>query len=299
MAKKDTDKKSSTLEHWYQRNPGIVWLISTIATVVLAVYGIVLPHLEKDQDEKIQNQVNAGLKEPSSQIQAMHAEIAGLKGEWETLKPLLQSRVQENLKNSVRLKPSEFDKSLPALRATIIAAKNANIAAPPSLVAQVGQRVLETASKSTESGLAWQTAKDFMEYRSSNNSASVPLSQFKQLPETHYTWSKEHGRSDKIAAFGLVPLTQAAELSDLSSAAKPANVVGNQLILLLGGKMKIDGLRLRNVVFKDMVIAYDGGPLQMENVTFINCKFDFPSSKQGQALALAVLQETAVKFAAS
>jgi hypothetical protein len=296
MAK--NEKKSPALEHWYQRNPGIVWLISTLVTVVFAVYGIVLPHLEKDQDEKIQNQMNAALKEPMAQIQATRAEIAELKGEWETLKPLLQSRVQENLKNSVRLKPSEFEKSLPSLRATIVAAKNANIPAPPNLVAQVGQRVIETATKSTESGLAWQTAKDFMAYRSSNNSTSVSLSEF-HMPETHYTWNKEHGRPDLQQVFGVAPISQAAAISDLSSWAKPINTVGNQFILFSGGKMKIDGLRLRNVIFKDMTIAYDGGPLLMENVTFINCKFDFPSSKQGQALALAVLQETNVKFSAS
>jgi hypothetical protein len=53
----------------------------------------------------------------------------------------------------------------------------------------------------------------------------------------------------------------------------------------------IDGFVIKNVVFKDAVIVYRGGPLTLSNVTFINCRFIVPNSQRANELLAAVVQQ--------
>jgi hypothetical protein len=49
--------------------------------------------------------------------------------------------------------------------------------------------------------------------------------------------------------------------------------------------IKLDGFRLRGVVFRDLHIVYHGGPLRMDNVWFVNCTFSIDRQKPGFGLA--------------
>lgn len=42
-------------------------------------------------------------------------------------------------------------------------------------------------------------------------------------------------------------------------------------------KISLDGYTLRNVILRNMVLRYDGGPLSMETVAFTNCVFELAS----------------------
>jgi hypothetical protein len=37
---------------------------------------------------------------------------------------------------------------------------------------------------------------------------------------------------------------------------------------------KLDGFFRKDIVFENVRIVYDGGPMAMQNVRFINCVFD-------------------------
>ena len=307
MASKNTSKivrQSSPFEQWYGKNRAWAWLLSTliaVATAVVTLYVGILPHLEKDQDRQIENQVNASLKEPLEKVQNLRDDIAGLKGEWESIKPLLQSRVQENLKHSASLTPSEFEKELPNLRATMLAASNAKIMAAPQLVAEVGQRAVQVAARGDHlQESAWLTVGAFMDYRSIVNQAFVPPdSNFQTTPQTRYMWSIGHGHPDRVGHLGTLPIDKAATIRELGTAAKSSSQTGDALLLGVGGKFKIDGLELRNVILKNMIIVYQGGALMLENVVFVNCKFEVSTDQHGQSFASAVLGADSVKFSAS
>jgi len=52
-----------------------------------------------------------------------------------------------------------------------------------------------------------------------------------------------------------------------------------------------------NVVFENMTIRYNGGPVILHNVRFINCRFEVPNSPRGyQLLASAVEQPANVQI---
>jgi hypothetical protein len=48
-------------------------------------------------------------------------------------------------------------------------------------------------------------------------------------------------------------------------------------------------MEIKNAVFRNVPIVYDGGPLWMTNVYFINCTFAMKQNRDSQNLAVAVL----------
>ena len=55
----------------------------------------------------------------------------------------------------------------------------------------------------------------------------------------------------------------------------PIDVIRGQLsdVSMDGCGQRLDGLSLKNVTIRNAIITYDGGAVQLENVTFINCLF--------------------------
>ena len=60
--------------------------------------------------------------------------------------------------------------------------------------------------------------------------------------------------------------------------------------------LHLDGYRLKNIIFRGVKIEYKGGPIEMENVYFVNCTFDFRPTPEAQQLSKAVLASAAVTF---
>lgn len=60
-----------------------------------------------------------------------------------------------------------------------------------------------------------------------------------------------------------------------------------------GGAAILDGARLKKVIFQDVHVVYSRGPLETENVYFLNCTFDIKQQTDGERLALALLRPPA------
>jgi hypothetical protein len=57
---------------------------------------------------------------------------------------------------------------------------------------------------------------------------------------------------------------------------------------------------MKKVILRNVNIFYDGGPLEMPDVYFINCTFEVKQQSNGQRLVAAVLEPPpAVTFNAS
>lgn len=63
--------------------------------------------------------------------------------------------------------------------------------------------------------------------------------------------------------------------------------------------MTLDGYRLKNVVFDNVTVVYRGGPLIMESVYFVNCKFELQKDDRGQKFAQDILDHVPATFSAS
>jgi len=57
-----------------------------------------------------------------------------------------------------------------------------------------------------------------------------------------------------------------------------------------------DGIHFSNIVFENLHITYNGGPLILENVTFVNCSFSFQIDTASRSLAIALLTAPRITF---
>jgi hypothetical protein len=61
-----------------------------------------------------------------------------------------------------------------------------------------------------------------------------------------------------------------------------------QDLTIAGAAQTLDGIHWRNVTFSGTRLRYEGGPLDLENVHFANCRFGFPIDARGARLATAI-----------
>jgi hypothetical protein len=163
-----------------------------------------------------------------------------------------------------------------------------------TLIAEAGRKFIEA---STTTPKAWDTALAFVDYQSFVRSFNPKIpSDF--TPTTGYTewayttsgittWDLSKHTTGYLS--GIVPHKDAAVLEELD---KPLNLNDKPGSLYAEWDniiIKLDGKRIKNIVFKDSKIIYEGGRVQMDNVYFVNCTFEMPSKPNSENLALTLV----------
>jgi hypothetical protein len=275
-------------------------LLLAVITLPFIIVGFLEPHLHNDLKSDVKNEVTDQLKEPLQDLHKMATDIAEIKGKLEVLDPLIQKLTAQRIDEAAKLNSKELTARLPELKHLAMIAKKENVTIKPETVENVGRKLVETGRND-----AWDAALDFLSYKSFLN-ASLSLSvtgvQGQEMLYTEYTSLTPTGAAPpKFSVAGIVPKEQAAEFTLIG---KPdlneSRPKGNSLILLDGGALTLDGTRLKNVVFRNVYIVYDGGPLIMNDVYFINCTFQMKRNTNEQKLLLTALSPSpAVTFDAS
>ena len=299
---------SSPITHaWVQRHPTGIWVIGiglTILTIVVTVFVGVIPHLDKDADQAIQNKVTTALQEPLAKIGRMAEDIAQIKGSLEILRPVMSERLAQKMKASASLNSHELASSVHQISASIAAAKNAKVTIDPSLIVDVGKRVLSLAADEASGPSIWKDVVDFLNYRSFLNVDLGPpnagtVQNF--VPKTFYAWMENRSENVQLSNSGNVPRSQAAILEPLGANLNGNNPIGDRLLILEGkegrGTMTLDGLHIKNVIFRNLRVKYFGGRIRIENAQFINCEFQVVRSATGSLFANAILDSPSTKFA--
>lgn len=296
---------------WVQRNQVLAWLIGitlVVASIVIAIYAGVIPHLEKDLSLQVTNQVTEGLKQPLQNIGQMSADIGEIKG---TLKAWAPFMTPQLFKKNIALPEKDFEKSLPELKAAAQLASESRTPIPINSIADVAKRTIKLASGNSDSAkIAWETTSELLRYRSILNSFNPPkeIGSAKPINEqkitTHYHVSTEPGSKVPVLSFVpiLVPANQAAAMDFIGVDQNSNLSVGPALLVNNGGSLTLDNMHLKNVVLMNIHIIYKGAaPIILENVYFLNCTFDIPSDSRGIRLADNILSSAtpAVTFSLS
>ncbi len=144
---------------------------------------------------------------------------------------------------------------------------------------------------------AWSTALEFVAYRSFANGFSprIPLIPVSITVTTDYQTLTPTGRPAPIVQhFGAVPQKEAARFNQIGSNQNADKPFGDQLLVVTGGEIILDNMDLKNVVLKNVVVHYSGGPLKIDNVYFVNCRFEMQQVRNSESLAQAILTEIPV-----
>jgi len=151
-----------------------------------------------------------------------------------------------------------------------------------------------TGSKFIEAGqnseASWDAAMALLAYRSHLNPSTAPASWRRHRPyKTFYGVFVESHETPHVSAFGWRPASDAAVLERISNAPLNVHPMGDALVIVENNSVYLDGIRAKNVIFQNCRVRYDGGQLQLDNVLFVNCSFEFVRRTEGLRLAQAIL----------
>jgi hypothetical protein len=192
------------------------------------------------------------------------------------------------------------NKGVNAKRASDIlnAAKKEGTRLDPETITVAGKEFISAGVSSSDSHV-WNTALAFLDYRSFLNSALAPATdKFAPRDKEPLNWKLEFdtthlkvGDTGKLTTGKKVPAERAAVLELIDSHHNVGEKFGFEFILIadVSAGFKLDGMKLKNIIFKDSKIIYEGGPVQMENVYFVNCTFEVSKKPNGKNFASTVL----------
>jgi hypothetical protein len=195
----------------------------------------------------------------------------------------------------------------------------------PSVISDTGKRFIDAAKNNSD---AWDAALAFLGYRTFLNAADVPAvsnvsntSPHIEVPSTlpmQFIRAPDAGPFHWVTFFDNGPIkpgTNAHISSTLQDPVLPSmaahferigqklnegaplNPVAPRWIIVDGHNeafIRLDNEWLRNVTIKNTRIVYMGGPIQLENVYFIDCTFDMQITNRAVDLARKILDSPSV-----
>jgi hypothetical protein len=140
---------------------------------------------------------------------------------------------------------------------------------------------------------AWEAVIAALNYHSSHASGSVesPVPTGTIVEATYYYMPSQPGfQRGAISQFGgshppNVPQFRSLDAPDLNEKV----TTGPSYLFWTGGSVRLDDMFVKRVVFIDALVVYRSGPLELEDVSFIQCTFDVDQGAQGREFAKAFL----------
>jgi hypothetical protein len=182
-------------------------------------------------------------------------------------------------------------------------AKQAKIKIPADVIENAGKAFLAAAKDNPG---AWETALALVDYRSSLNESDAPHpARVAPSQLDWYTtvegWVRKGTLGYRVFAVyePLVPNDRATRFEPIGSTDNATKPTGPSLMVVDGeyqNKFRLDGYWLKHVVIRNATLQYRGGPVILEDVYFVNCKFEIARTLPSQLLAESVLENTSISF---
>lgn len=198
-----------------------------------------------------------------------------------------------------------------ALTTILQTARRGKIPLPPDGIGAAGQKFIAASNRFPE---AWEASLAFLDYRSYLNPGPLPLAGLRRQSladndnyEIQLNISNDYGRPKDPLGISDVWLADSASPDESARIEfmpqPPKGSSGVKFIILDWHRpdvaLILDMEYMKNVVVRNAVVRYSGGPVRLENVYFVNCTFEVPARPSGQSFAKAVLSSAAITFSSS
>ncbi len=156
----------------------------------------------------------------------------------------------------------------------LVSAQENRIKANPALVRQIGRNVIQATSENPAlRDQAWQTATVFFNYCSFLNGEASATP-----PPGAQTIKEPPGLEELF----LIPDQEILGYAVFSN------------FVIEGGAQTLDRGVWENIIFRKVLIRYKGGPVELKNVRFENCRFEIAFTPRGTKLAQALLTSSVI-----
>jgi hypothetical protein len=225
----------------------------------------------------------------------LHSRLSALKGQ------MSGSVTKLELQQSA-LAPTD-PQSIQNAQSVLTTAKNKNSKIDVNIIKTTGTKFIESAQRNPE---VWPVAEQYLSYSSFLNTDLAPpltpstgTSKYRSAvtfipnpnqPEHHLAYQVQF-------AGGYAKGDKSARLERLDNPQPEGSEFAFFIVVGVGDTIVLDGEYMRNVIIRNANVAYDGGPLVLENVYFVNCTFtSFRPTKPGIDLGKTILASTATTF---
>jgi hypothetical protein len=211
------------------------------AAFILAAWGRYTDHVAMDVKNQIKLEVGDQLKEPLKQLNEMSGDVKAIKGFLST----------EGFRVFISLPKTETQAGLVDLNRTLELAQQAHIAIPAGTLEQVRQKLSGVAGRTPD---FWTTVAATINYQS---------------------------LIDQLNGHAPDPATVSRPCGGFTQGMGGYNFFRGSFIIS-DCVVDLDSTHnaLEGVTFKDSVIRYHGGPVDLSDISFVNCRFvlDIPAS---------------------
>lgn len=213
----------------------------------------------------------------------------------------------------VSLRPQE-QQSQDEVVSLLRQAKQSAILLPEPVIQRAGTRFIGAANVNPA---AWDTAANFLNYRSYLNDGLAPKFQDNEpltphnLPSYYINFTplppppaKYFPPGTKIFGFLLwahgtgAPPEKSAIMEKISKPVQQGGSFEAYIFNALKGTITLDDERMKNVFIYNAVIEYNGGQVSLENVYFVNCVFRIRYTPNGSHLGEQLLVSVSTTFSA-
>lgn len=265
--------------------------------------------------------------EIQSAIRSMETDVGTMKTQVSGLESGLvktNDRIDTLLANALERAFPKLDASKVSVRGSLRQAdtilqlaRSQNIKLNPQLVANYGLKATALSTDPHTSDVAWKTIENLLAYRSFLNATLVPNAGSEKIVDIPGQTGSENFAMEyeilrlpgtrignfRAFQFGNVVFPagspEGALLMKIGDESKANAALPYILFQAPGFELRLDGYHLRNVIVEGARIVYNGGPLILENVYFVNCSFEMQRTRQDQNFANAVLSHVPVTFSPS
>jgi hypothetical protein len=158
------------------------------------------------------------------------------------------------------------------------------------VVSDTGKRLV---SASDHNSAAWDVALQYADYKSTLNDGSPSLPKFDtpgEQFEDYYPQVIPSGYSiPDMKHYGIAPKESEAQFMVIGHDPNKNLKYGIALLSVEGGGLVVDGMQIRNVVFRNVHVVYRGGIVVMSNVYFVGCTFEMQRNNNSLLFADSVL----------
>jgi hypothetical protein len=288
------------------------WLKQSLALiVVLGAGGFILQDYVPNKIRGETSDMRSTLSSVSTDVGNIKNDLSGIKSELKDTFNKAIERAYPPAPTPARPKrPGEVGNLIERGNAVIEMANNLGIGLDPAVANRFGLDAISSSENPVLSDAAWKAAEASLRQRSRQDEVIDAIERIHWLkvniPQPiKYKLDAFFGPIDNYgsemtatpeSAWFSVPM---GTEKDLEALRRKFPVPDPEYVRFVGKGQTItplDGYHFKNVVFENFHIAYHGGPLILENVTFIHCSFDFQNKMSSRSLATALLKGLRVTF---
>ncbi len=282
---------------WKQQWFGTLAQWAVVCTALsLSLAGRFSDHASQDFALRVDKRIDDRLGPTASSIGSLTERIAKLEGKMEMLR--LKSAASDPTSRSNIKEATE----------ALASAKQNKLPLDPGLFKETGSKFISAAAKQPE---AWRAVQQYLAYRSFLNTdlklesakleVTTKTSTYREtvtvLPDPQHP--ELHPVFQLLYVGGHAAPEESARLERLDSP-QPVES-GLKFFLIDGGHdtIVLDGEYMKNVIIRNADVKYDGGPVVLENVYFLNCTFvSFRLTPNSSRLSEALLASAPTAFKA-